>query len=102
MIVLTRLNGQVIALNPDLVTRIDVTPDTTITLLNGDKVIAKETLDQVIARILDFRRAIRADSTAGDAYPPSASVLHGASWGRDDDPDSEPGDRLTSRPRRQD
>ena len=86
MIVITLLNAHVIAINPDLITRIDVTPDTTISLLNGDKIIAKETLDEVMGKILEFRRAIHGG--AGDAYPPSHSV--GAAWGRDDDENESP------------
>ncbi|MBI1844112.1 MAG: flagellar FlbD family protein, partial [Actinobacteria bacterium] len=35
MIMLTRLNGQAFALNCDLVERIDITPDTVITLVDG-------------------------------------------------------------------
>ena len=50
MVRLSRLNGQVIAVNPDLITWIEVTPDTTLSLLGGDKVMVRETLDEVIAR----------------------------------------------------
>jgi flagellar protein FlbD len=70
MVRLSRLNGQVIAVNPDLITWIEVTPDTTLSLLGGDKVMVRETLDEVIERIVAFRREI------GDrAHPPSKAVL---------------------------
>ncbi len=46
------------ALNPDLISWIDVTPDTTISLLGGDRIIVRESLDEVIAKIVEFRRAI--------------------------------------------
>ena len=72
MVRLSRLNGQVIAVNPDLITWIEVTPDTTLSLLGGDKVMVRETLDEVIERIVTFRREI------GDrAHPPSKAVLDG-------------------------
>ncbi|HKQ70257.1 MAG TPA: flagellar FlbD family protein [Polyangiaceae bacterium] len=58
MISLSRLNGSVVAINPDLITWIDVTPDTTISLLGGDKIIVREALDEVIDRIVGFRRAV--------------------------------------------
>jgi flagellar protein FlbD len=70
MVRLSRLNGQVIAVNPDLITWIEVTPDTTLSLLGGDKVMVRETLDEVIDRVVAFRREI------GDrAHPPSKAVL---------------------------
>ncbi len=58
MITLTRLNGATVAINPDLVTVIDVTPDTTISLLNGDRLIVREKLDEVINKVIEFRRSI--------------------------------------------
>jgi uncharacterized protein YlzI (FlbEa/FlbD family) len=58
LITLSRLNGSVVAINPDLITWIDVTPDTTISLLGGDKIIVREPLDDVIASVVAFRRAV--------------------------------------------
>ena len=45
MITLSRLNGQIVAINPDLITWIDVTPDTTVSLLGGDRIIVRESLE---------------------------------------------------------
>ena len=58
MIVLTRLNGHPVAINPDLVAWVEVTPDTTVTFVVGDKIVVKEDLDTMIQRVIDFRRAI--------------------------------------------
>jgi flagellar protein FlbD len=58
VIVLTRLNGATVAVNPDLVTVIEVTPDTTLCLLNGDRLIVRQTLDEVIAKVVEFRQAV--------------------------------------------
>ena len=58
MITLSRLNGQVVAINPDLITWIEVTPDTIVSLVGGEKIIVREALDEVISRIIGFRRAI--------------------------------------------
>jgi flagellar protein FlbD len=70
MVRLSRLNGQVIAVNPDLITWIEVTPDTTLSLLGGEKVMVRETLEDVIDKVIAFRREI------GDrAHPPSRNVL---------------------------
>ncbi len=58
MVTLSRLNGTVVAINPDLITWIDVTPDTIVSLLGGDKIIVRESLDEVIARVVAFRRSV--------------------------------------------
>lgn len=81
MITLSRLNGTIVAINPDLITWIEVTPDTTVSLLGGDKIIVRESLDEVVARVVAFRKAIGGGPS--QAYPPSAQVLQGASWRRD-------------------
>jgi flagellar protein FlbD len=58
MIQLTRLNGQPLTLNSDLVKVIENTPDTVITLLNGEKIVVKESRDQILKRIVEFRRRV--------------------------------------------
>ena len=60
MIQLTRLNGNPIALNSDLIKFVENAPDTVITLINGEKVIVRETSANVILRIIDFRRSVLA------------------------------------------
>jgi len=58
VITLTRLNGQRFALNPDLVERVDVTPDTVVTLIDGAKYLVAEPLDAVIEEIRRFRASV--------------------------------------------
>jgi flagellar protein FlbD len=58
MIRLTRLNRVPLVLNSDLIEHIDVTPDTVITLTTGQILRVRETADQVIHRIIEFRRQI--------------------------------------------
>ena len=58
MIRLTRLNRVPLVLNSDLIEHIDVTPDTVITLTTGQILRVRESADQVIQRIVDFRRKI--------------------------------------------
>jgi flagellar protein FlbD len=60
MIQLTRLNGQLLAVNSDLIKFVERSPDTMLTLVNGEKVIVRESMDQVISRIVDFRRVLLA------------------------------------------
>lgn len=65
MVTLSRLNGSVVAINPDLITWIDVTPDTIVSLLGGDKIIVRESLDEVIERVVAFRRIVGPAYTNG-------------------------------------
>ena len=58
MISLTRLNGAAFVLNADLIEHIDVTPDTVITLTTGQILRVRETTDEVVARIVEFRREL--------------------------------------------
>lgn len=75
MIQLTRMNGRVIAINPDLVIWIDVTPDTSIALLNGDHIMVRETLDEVIGKVIEFKRSVRAPFSETDGAIPSLESL---------------------------
>ena len=56
MIRVTRLNGKEFVLNAEWVETIDETPDTVITLVGGKKYIVKEGFDEVIDRIIEYRR----------------------------------------------
>jgi flagellar protein FlbD len=56
MIRLTRLNHVPLVLNSDLIEHIDVTPDTVITLTTGQILRVRETAEEVVERIVDFRR----------------------------------------------
>ena len=62
MILLTRLNGPVFALNPDLVERADCTPDTVITLVDGTKYLVAESLPDIVALIRQYRASVVADA----------------------------------------
>jgi flagellar protein FlbD len=60
MIQLTRINHVPLVLNADLIEHVEATPDTVITLTNGQKFIVLEVPETVIARVVDFRRSILA------------------------------------------
>jgi flagellar protein FlbD len=64
MIHLTRLNSAPIVLNSDLIEHIDVTPDTVITLTTGQILRVRETAEDVIQRIVAFRRGVFACAVA--------------------------------------
>ena len=55
MIELTRLNGAQIVLNSDLIKTAESSPDTMLTLINGEKLIVRETCAEVSERVLAYR-----------------------------------------------
>jgi len=58
MIAVTRLNNTPIVVNPDLIVFIEETPDTIITLSNGEKLAVQEKVSELIKRVIQFRRSI--------------------------------------------
>ena len=58
MIQLTRLNNIPLIVNSDLVKFVEQSPDTVITLLNGEKILVREKADEVLNRIVEFRRSV--------------------------------------------
>ncbi len=58
MIKLTRLNHSPLILNSDLIEHIEVTPDTVIKLTNGQKLIVLESADEVVDKVITFRKSL--------------------------------------------
>jgi len=58
MIQVTRLDGSELILNSDMIEFVEETPDTIVTLTDGKKVIVREDPDEVIRRIVAFRRRV--------------------------------------------
>ena len=78
MIELTRLNGQKLFVNCDLLKFAEASPDTVLTLITGDKIVVRESCQEVMALALSFRARI-----LGIAWPDAADALrtllpHGA------------------------
>ncbi len=55
MIELTRLNGTPMVLNSDLIKTAEASPDTMLTLIHGEKLIVRETIQEVLERVLNYR-----------------------------------------------
>ncbi|MBI1849961.1 MAG: flagellar FlbD family protein [Planctomycetes bacterium] len=64
MIQVTRFDRSKYLLNAELIVRVEATPDTVITLANGDSVVVRDSCDEIVNRVLDYRRAVAA-TTAG-------------------------------------
>jgi len=68
MIYVTRLNHTPMVLNSDLIEQIEMTPDTVISLTTGEKIMVLESSDELVERVVNFRRSI----AAGPCVPGSA------------------------------
>ena len=55
MIELTRLNGNPMVLNSDLIKTAEASPDTMLTLITGEKLIVREECGEVVERVLAYR-----------------------------------------------
>jgi flagellar protein FlbD len=80
MITVTRLNGPAFALNPDLIERIEETPDTVVHLVDGNTYVVRESVDELVARIRESRAAVIALShliEQRSAGAPSLRVVPG-------------------------
>jgi len=58
MIRLTRLNNQALTVNSDLIKFVEQFPDTLITLVTGEKIVVRESAEDVLASIIEFRRLV--------------------------------------------
>ena len=58
MIPLTRLNRTPLFVNPDLIQHMEATPDTVITLTSGNNLMVLEAPEEIINRIVSYRRRI--------------------------------------------
>lgn len=58
MITLTKLNGVTFVLNCDLIEHMSANPDTTINLTNGNFYIVRETVDEVVRKVIAYRKEI--------------------------------------------
>ncbi|MHB1958695.1 MAG: flagellar FlbD family protein [Acidobacteriaceae bacterium] len=79
MIELTRLNGERMVVNSDLIRYAEASPDTVITLVTGDKIVVTESTGELIERVIAFRsrllqRAFPGGMAAVDPAQPIAAM----------------------------
>ncbi|MFN8057672.1 MAG: flagellar FlbD family protein [Vicinamibacterales bacterium] len=63
MIALTRLNGVAVVVNVDLITWVERHPDTVVSLANGDKLFVRESPEEIVEKVVGFKRQISGLST---------------------------------------
>jgi len=59
MIKVTRLNGKQFVINAELIRTVEQNPDTTLTLVNGDHMIVKESMQEVVDLAVEYGRSLR-------------------------------------------
>ncbi len=59
MIKVTRINGEVLAVNAEMIQYVEERPDTILTLSTKERLVVKESMDEVIRRIIEYGRALR-------------------------------------------
>ena len=64
MITVTKLNGQHLTINCDLIQTIEETPDTTITMTTGDKYIAVESIKEITEMVIAYKHELNFSSSA--------------------------------------
>jgi flagellar protein FlbD len=69
MIVVTRFHGPTLALNSDLIERVEATPDTVLTLVDGTKYVVQESVEEIIGRVREFRASILVLANHLDVHP---------------------------------
>lgn len=76
MIQLTRINHVPLVLNSDLIEHIEAAPDTIISLTNGQKLVVSESVEEVVRRVVEFRRAVFGGGalTCGNAQTESPQI----------------------------
>ncbi|KQC16208.1 MAG: hypothetical protein APR56_09105 [Methanosaeta sp. SDB] len=58
MIKLTRLNGQELVLNAEMIERIEAKPDTIISLTSGEQYIVRDPVDEIIGKVTAYKQKI--------------------------------------------
>ena len=64
VIAVTRLDGSQFVINADLIETVEATPDTVITFAKDKKVVVRETPDEIIERVVEFRHRVYVDPSA--------------------------------------
>ncbi len=59
MIPVTRLNGKRFVVNAEQIRFVEQTPDTLLTLTGGDKIMVRETMDEIVRLVVEYQRQIR-------------------------------------------
>ncbi len=77
MIKLTRLNHQIMVVNPDHIYAAEARPDTTLRLVSGETIIVRESLDELIDKVVEYRQRITGGHDVAVAAVAALTLRHG-------------------------
>ncbi len=77
MLKLTRLNRSLVAVNPDQILWVEASPDTTLCLVNGEKLLVRESVDEVLQEFVEVKRRIHSEPVF--EWPASSRFIGSAS-----------------------
>jgi flagellar protein FlbD len=75
VIILMRLSGQPMAVNPDLIEKAEATPDTVITMVDGHKLVVGDSVPEVVDKVRAWRASVAAEAFAMSSPLPAARVV---------------------------
>jgi flagellar protein FlbD len=58
VIIVTRLHGSALAVNCDLIERVESTPETVLTLVDGSRYVVRESVAEIVDRVRAFRASV--------------------------------------------
>jgi len=61
MIKLEKLNGSLVVVNAELIESVEAAPDTVLNLATGNRFIVKDSVDSVIAKVVEYKKQVYAD-----------------------------------------
>lgn len=79
MIEVTRLNGNTMTINSDLIKIAEASPDTMLTLIHGEKLIVRESLEEITNKVLEYRARLLAAVARELQHPESIVRVAGLS-----------------------
>jgi flagellar protein FlbD len=68
MIRLHRLNGQEVVVNAELIENVESHPDTVIQLATGNKFVVKESVSEVIQRVVEYKKSVYVGAVYSPEY----------------------------------
>ncbi|MDP2864764.1 MAG: flagellar FlbD family protein [Elusimicrobiota bacterium] len=61
MIKLEKLNGTMVVVNAELIESVEAAPDTVLNLATGNRFLVKNSVDEVIAKIVEYKKKVYAE-----------------------------------------
>ena len=58
MIIVTRLHGATVAVNCDLIERVEASPETVVTLVDGSRYVVRESVAEIVDKVRAFRASV--------------------------------------------